>query len=61
MECGDEFHGINPDLVDPLAQMEARRRTGAGYAGEMQLNTVYSPVVERHLRQIVTTGSLYHV
>ena len=48
-ECKDEFHGINPKLVDPLYQTKAQKGITFGYAGQALSKVVYSPVVERHL------------
>jgi hypothetical protein len=52
-ECEDGYNGTNPQLVNPLSMFEAHKMKGISkHACHGLPGTVYSPVFERHLREL---------
>ncbi len=55
-ECEDDYHGINPKIVDPMSNLEAHKKGFEKVSGQHFNGTVYSPLFERRSRQILAMG-----
>ena len=55
LECDEEYHGINPQIRSLGSQLDVHTNKTRS-AGVGLVSIVYSPVIERHLREIVAAG-----